>query len=93
MEGRAVIRAKSLVQLSSYSLGSLQRQGPLQSSTLDDDKVGANLLEIASLTGSLHLGKGTERFIRQLAGYLVRPAPRRISVALVPVSWHSFFSF
>ena len=79
MEGEAVIRAKSLVQLSGYSIcrvssdmerASRQRQ-------LDDDTVIESLLEAASLDGPLQLGEGTEQAIGHLAGYLARSALKK----------------
>ena len=79
MEGEAVIRAKSLIQLSGYSLhgisnamGSARRQRQL-----DDAEVAEELLETASLDVPLHLDEGTEQAIGHLAGYLVRSALKK----------------
>ena len=74
MEGEAVIRARSLVWLSGYSLGNVasEMNEARQQRQLDDDKIIKDLLQAASHVESEDLADGTEQAVVHLAGYLAR---------------------
>jgi hypothetical protein len=74
MEGEAVVRAKSLVWLSGYSLGEVatEMDKARQQRKMDDTNVINNLVEAASQAEREDIDDATEQAISHLAGYLAR---------------------
>ena len=79
MEGKAVVRAISLVHLSGYSLGTVAQdmESAHRQRQAGDDQIVDSLVKNASLDGPLELGDGAEQAIGHLAGYLARSALRK----------------
>ena len=79
MEGEAVIRVKSLVWLSGYSLGTVTAvmTEARQQRQQDDAEVVETLVEFASCAEHETLSEGAEQTIAHVAGYLARSALRR----------------
>ena len=78
-EGEAVIRVKSLVWLSGYSLGTVAAvmTEASQERQRDDAKVVEALVELASCAEKEALSEGAQQAITHVAGYLARSALRK----------------
>ena len=78
-EGEAVIRVKSLVWLSGYSLGTVNAvmKEALQQRQQDDAEVVETLVEFASNAEHEALSEGAEQAITHVAGYLARSTLRK----------------
>ena len=78
-EGEAVIRVKSLVWLSGYSLGTVATvmAETRQQRQQDDAEVAETLVEYAASAEHEPLSEGAEQAITHVAGYLARSALKR----------------
>ncbi|XP_043218350.1 uncharacterized protein LOC122379861 [Amphibalanus amphitrite] len=79
LEGEAVIRVKSLVWLSGYSLGtvSAQMEEARKQRQRDDSEVVKTLVDITSSAEHEALSEGAEQALMHVAGYLARSALKR----------------
>ena len=79
LEGEAVIRAKSLVWMSGYSLGTVasEMEEARQQRHLEDAKVVEKLVEAASCAEREDLNESTEQAIEHVAGYLARSVVKK----------------
>lgn len=73
-EGEAVIRVRSLIWLSGYSLGTVtaQMEEARQQRRRDDDVVAETLVAATSCAEHDRLTEGTEQAVAHVAGYLAR---------------------
>ena len=79
LEGEAVIRVKSLVWLSGYSLGTVttQMEEARQQRQREDDIAVETLLAAASCAENERLTEGAEQAVAHVAGYLARSVNRK----------------
>ena len=80
LEGEAVLRVKSLVWLSGYSLGTVaaQMKEARRQRQQEDDMVIEALVVAASCAENEALAEGVEQAVAHVAGYLARSIPKQL---------------